>query len=335
VSGRLELGAIELRGPLATRHIEPSRLDFSAVLAGTELVEDAVDLWLGDYRIEATGETQGMLRALTGLRVEERLHFAPETGLRDLELALRFDRLEGDRRFDTGELKLRASNIDSEAIQGFRTAMARIDAQAPPDSDTSLLKAEAFEEWAPQVLGPAPELALERLSLESDAGPIRADFRVGIDASDPSMLANPFMVMALIQAELNLEVPAVVMREWLADQLFCTAPVRSIDEVDATTGKVSTRRVAAPAPLPPPVMARLWDGYRVDQSAAEASEIDVDGALRASGFRCQPILKKMVADGILLPRGTSLVTNVRVEETLPFVNDSPRPELLVGVVPDM
>ncbi|MBW2231703.1 MAG: DUF945 family protein [Deltaproteobacteria bacterium] len=335
MSGRLELGELTLRGAVATSRVEPSRLDWSALLADQELVEGAAELVVGEYRVEGADETTGMLRLLSGLRVDERMQYAPETGLRGFELELRFDRLEGDRRFDSGEMKFLVRNIDTAAIQGFRAAMARIEAQGLPEIESNLKKAGALEEWGPQVLGPSPELALEKLSFDTDAGPVRADFRLGIDAADPSMLGNPFMVMALIQAELNLKMPSVVLNELLDDHHFCKAPMRSVKEVDPESGEESTRRVAAQAPFPAPVMQRLWDGYRVDRSAVDSPQADVDGILQAAGFSCQPIVVKMVSDGILLEGDGSLEASVRVRETLPFVNGVPRPELLIGIAPDL
>jgi hypothetical protein len=288
-----------------------------------------MDLTLGDYTAEGPAAVTA-LRAVTGLHVEERTGRSEQgEGLRDFDLSLDFDELVGSRRFGPGEAVLEVRNIDSAAIQGFQAAMKAIDAQALDELETNMQKMAAFEEWAPRILGPSPLLQLERLKMSSEEGEVRASFRVGVDASDPSMLGNPFIVLALVDAELDLGMPVPLVTSLLAGRHFCAGPPapRPIH------GMVPAR---PDPPFAQPVMVPFIGGYQLDTSLADQPEASVLATLGSAGFECRTMRAKLVDDTILVQKGDRYVLNARLQSGMPMLNGAPaNPALFAGLVPGM
>jgi hypothetical protein len=54
------------------------------------------------------------------------------------------------------------------------------------------------------------------LRVETPDGELRASWRLGVGASDPAVLANPFLALAALEMDADLEIPAALVRGWVA-----------------------------------------------------------------------------------------------------------------------
>jgi uncharacterized protein YdgA (DUF945 family) len=220
--------------------IGESALTFSGSALAGLITSEELGFSLGDVQVRGGEAADAFSFALRGASVTQTGERAADSGLRSFGASLGFDELElRDQRYAPGRLEMALRNIDGEAWQGLRQAMAELEAKALAEQELARARVILFTQQMPEVLGSSPEIAVEQLQLVGPAGTLEASARIGVDGSDPVALGNPFMLLAKIQAEARMSVPTAMLHALVDRYLEST--------VASEAGPVSAEEIAAMA----------------------------------------------------------------------------------------
>ncbi len=213
LQGSVEFGGLLARGRTNQIDIEPSRIDFDNELAGTTVGAGTLSFTLGAARawMNPTGEGEPAY-VLTPLAFEQQTVQTEGDPLQSYTARSHFERLDTPSgAFGPGRLEVAVRNIDTRAWAALQAANDAIEQSALDENARNQARLALINEHLPKVLGPSPELAIERLEIAAQAGTLSASGRLGVDASDPMMLGHPMMLMASIQADAQLRAPTALL----------------------------------------------------------------------------------------------------------------------------
>ncbi len=207
VNGSVELGQMRFGTTGIGATVAPTTSTFEASGTG-EQGRGTSTTRLGEVRLQGEEGAESVLSGLVLVQTQEN-RGVDGRSLMDLESKLTFDAFStGGRTYHDGVLDLALSNFDADAWQALGDAGGD-----EPRTEEERMEAQmrVMTELLPAALAASPRFEIRQLGLESDAGDVKGVMLLGVDASDPSMLTNPLMLLSKIRAEAKLAAPEQVM----------------------------------------------------------------------------------------------------------------------------
>jgi len=232
LSAEISSGAMTLRSPTSELRMEPSELGYSGAAIPQAMAEGELEAALGDIYVGTRGKAEASVLLLRGARLDQWTRKTaksdagePEPGavtetkatpLRSSTMHLRFSELSfGGNRYGPGRLESKLENIDVDSWVAMSEAMDELAGRGLPAEELEQARMMLTMEMLPKVLGASPTLTLEKLTLEGRSGTFSLTGLLGVDGSDPSALANPFMLLGQIRAEAKMAAPVPMLHSFL------------------------------------------------------------------------------------------------------------------------
>jgi hypothetical protein len=161
-------------------------------------------------------------------------------------------------------------NIDAPAWRALGADMSALGDRNLSEEEMSQQRLVVLGKHMAQVLGPAPELVIEQLKLQTATGGLEGSARFGVDTSDPMALSMPFMLMFILQAKAGLSIDFELMHElvdaYLASTVADDAGTMSEEEILEMAGFMRMGMLGS----------LLADGRLVSDEAAGKYRLDIE-----------------------------------------------------------
>lgn len=285
----------------------PIRIEGDQPIGG-DVLGDARSVWMISELAGGGGLGEGDFE-MRGLKIEQTLERAPESGLLRAEIGLAFDAWQvGAAPPDgPGGLIVALERVDRAAVERLREALQEVERTASSPEEAEAMRPFVVLDQLPGLLATSPVFAVRDAFVEGPEGRLEAALHVTVDGSQPELLSDPFMMMALVDARASMQGPEPLVRR-MTERLL--PAVQTAPPVVATPPDGAV--VSAPVPEPP-----------APHGPGEPDEADdrVDAWLRA---------------GTLVRDGDELRFEARFEDGVPWVNGAPAdPAFVSGLVPGM
>jgi len=222
LNGEADIGAsgdrvnLELAAPGLAIAGEEGKVAISGLSARSGLTRQADHLWVGDSRMAVNKVTLDVPNTEEGGRIRGHIRrISAQSAITDgnngdllrVNAGWGFEQAELDgRTFADGALALELRNIDKAAYRELQERASQLQSGELAQEELARKNLALLQELLPRFLARSPELAITRLSLETDdgrlAGTAEATYRG--DRQAESLPANPSLLLQRVTAHARL-----------------------------------------------------------------------------------------------------------------------------------
>ncbi len=214
--------AIDLSAPLLSINAEDGAVKIENMAFETDTYVGSHELELGDasatiskVSIQASGDKGKKSVTIDGMSMEAGSTASGESSeLVNSTVTMKIDgfNIEGVK-YGPAVMSLDLNNLDAASIAKIQKQLKELQKTDMPEEQLSMMAASTMFSVLPDLLKKAPELIIRDISLESPFGKLNVVGSIRVDASNELAMANPFLLVEAIIADLNLNMPESLLVE--------------------------------------------------------------------------------------------------------------------------